>query len=265
MASILQVYEGVKDLINKEQKGFITPSVFNSFAQAAQSKIFNSLMNEAVTAKKLAKQGVDVGEGISFRERKKEDLNVFVTSSNYDNVSDNVISLPKYSAKIISIIDRGYTEDVPVLNEDGEETGAYETITYLTSDPDTTYEILNDQRLIQHVQISNLSAPTEGYKLALVTDKITLYPSAELVTVYYYSPVLSKNPIDQSTTKSSPFYAVDVFEQAGEVYSPDQSRDFVLPEHYVPELIYEIALMCGVRLRDQQVVAYVQQQIAPEA
>jgi hypothetical protein len=114
MASILQVYEGVKDLINKEQKGFITPSVFNSFAQAAQSKIFNSLMSDAITAKKLAKQGVDVGEGISFRERKKEDLNVFITSKNYDSVSDNVVPLPKYSAKIISIIDRGYTEEVSV-------------------------------------------------------------------------------------------------------------------------------------------------------
>jgi hypothetical protein len=265
MASILQVYEGVKDLINKEQKGFITPSVFNSFAQAAQSKIFNSLMNEAVTAKKLAKQGVDVGEGISFRERKKEDLNVFVTSSNYDNVSDNVVDLPKYSAKIISIIDRGYTEEIQPVDEDGNLSGEPYTITVMNNDPDSLYEILNDQRLIQHVQISNLSAPTSGYRVALVTDKITLYPEAELITVYYYSPVLSKNTIDQSVTKSSPFYAINVFLDAGEVYSPDQSRDFILPEHYVPELIYEIALMCGVRLRDQQVVSYVQQQIAPEA
>lgn len=263
MASILQVYEGVKDLINKEQKGFITPSVFNSFAQAAQSKIFNNLMSDAITAKKLAKQGVDVGEGISFRERKKEDLNVFITSKNYNSVSDNVVPLPKYSAKIISIIDRGYTEEVSVLDDDGNFIEV-QTITVSTNDPDTTYEILNDQRLIQHVQISNLSAPTEGYKLALVTDKITLYPSADLITVYYYSPVLSRSTEGTAVYEDSPYFAYDMYNQTIEIYDPVDSRDFILPEHYVPELIYEIALMCGVRLRDKEVLAYVQQQLAPE-
>jgi hypothetical protein len=109
-----------------------------------------------------------------------------------------------------------------------------------------------------------LSAPTEGYKLALVTDKITLYPSADLITVYYYSPVLSRSTTGTAVYEDSPYFAYDMYNQTIEIYDPFDSRDFILPEHYVPELIYEIALMCGVRLRDKEVLAYVQQQLAPE-
>ena len=32
MVSVVQVYNAVKNIANKEQKGFITPAIFNSFA-----------------------------------------------------------------------------------------------------------------------------------------------------------------------------------------------------------------------------------------
>jgi len=43
MASVNRVYTALKDLVNKDQKGFVSPAVFNSFAGLAQMNIFNRL------------------------------------------------------------------------------------------------------------------------------------------------------------------------------------------------------------------------------
>lgn len=257
MASVSQVYEGVRDLVNKEQKGFITPSVFNSFAQAAQTNIFNSLMNDMISGKKLAKQGVDVGEGVSFRERKREDLNHFITTQEYEGNS-SVIPLPDKCAKVISILDI----DGTLEEDDGE--GNVVTVADDVMDADFFYEILYDPSVLKNVLHSHLSAPTEGYKIAHVADRIHLYPNGTGgVTVTYYSPVLSKSMTDGTIFKTSPLFAFT--NTAGyETINPANSRDFILPEHYVPELIYEIANMCGVRLRDQEIIAYTQQKLASE-
>lgn len=250
MASVSQVYEGVRDLVNKEQKGFITPSVFNSFAQVAQTNIYNGLMNDMITGKKLAKQGVDVGEGVSFRERKREDLNHFVTNQTF-SANENYIPLPDNCAKVISIIDIDGSDDE----------GGYSDIL----DQDSIYEIVTDPSIIQHIMNSHLSAPTDGYKIAYVANNIYLYPN-DLggVLVHYYSPVLSTSVLDSSTIyKQSPLYAITDI-ASYEIMDANLSRDFILPEHYVPELIYEIAYMCGVRLRDQEIIAYTQQKLATE-
>ena len=41
MASVREVYNALNDLANKDQRGFVTPTEFNSFAPIAQQNIFN--------------------------------------------------------------------------------------------------------------------------------------------------------------------------------------------------------------------------------
>ena len=45
-ASVVTVYEAVRDLANKDQQGFVTDTEFNSFARLAQLNIFNGLFDE---------------------------------------------------------------------------------------------------------------------------------------------------------------------------------------------------------------------------
>ena len=71
MVSVLQVYTALKDLANKEQKGFITPQVFNSFAALAQMNVYNEMFSELVDAKRLMRQNL-TQEGISLSESKKK-------------------------------------------------------------------------------------------------------------------------------------------------------------------------------------------------
>ena len=59
MASVQRVYNALKDLVNKDQRGFITPSIFNRFASVAQMNVFNGLFDQQRTAVRMRRQQVD--------------------------------------------------------------------------------------------------------------------------------------------------------------------------------------------------------------
>ena len=252
MASSIQVYEALKDLINKEQRGFITPSVFNSFAQIAQVNIFNSILEDQIKAKQLAKQGVDVDDSTSMKIRKKEDINSFLFYSYEPGYGQfNSVDIPKNSAKIVAIWDADEF-DIP--------SGVFESV------QSTQYEIFHDQSALRDVINSHLSAPTESYRLALIADKIYIYGSDDFrIYISYYNPVCSKDLVTGDRVENfSP--SIGTFIQDGvELINIENTRDFVLPSHYTSEIIYEMARMIGIRLRDQDIIAYTQQKIFSES
>ena len=119
MASIDRVYRTVKNLANKEQKGFITPSVFNRFAVIAQQNIYNELFTELVEAKKLSRQNVDPGRDKSPRKRTLEDLSNFVVRlNNYTPSSSgsNVFLKPINFSRLISISKGGDRYNIDKTN-----------------------------------------------------------------------------------------------------------------------------------------------------
>jgi len=80
MVSVQAVYRTLQDLANKDQKGFITPAVFNRFAALAQINIYNELFQELVKAKQISRQNFDPGRDKSVRKQTLEDLSVFIVS-----------------------------------------------------------------------------------------------------------------------------------------------------------------------------------------
>ena len=60
MVSVIEVYTILKNLANKEQKGFITPAVFNSFASIAQRNIINEMFKELEGARRKNQAGQDL-------------------------------------------------------------------------------------------------------------------------------------------------------------------------------------------------------------
>ncbi len=59
MASVNRVYSALKDLVNKDQRGFVTPAVFNNFAQVAQMNIFNDMFDGFDRSKLTRLRNVD--------------------------------------------------------------------------------------------------------------------------------------------------------------------------------------------------------------
>ena len=100
--------------------------------------------------------------------------------------------------------------------------------------------------------LSNLSAPTEDFPIALVSDDIYVFPtSVSKIEVRYYK-IPQGRLSDGERSSSQPTY----------YDGTSADIDFELPEHYTSDLVYEIARMVGVNLRDADVATYASQEMA---
>jgi hypothetical protein len=106
---------------------------------------------------------------------------------------------------------------------------------------------------------STLSAPTTDRPVAFVSNEIVLYPKNVLrINLRYY-----KQPEGLTTAgvRTASLPKLGFTTVAGkEVYSDTGTIDFELPDHYVPDLVREMAMMVGINLRDQAVMNYSNQQ-----
>ena len=110
MISVIEVYNTVRDLCNKDQKGFVTPSVFNTFAEIAQQNVFSEMFRELSGAKQLRARNLDASGKDSVYRGVKDDISRFITEvelnselagTNY--VDANVFKRPTDLFKIASI------------------------------------------------------------------------------------------------------------------------------------------------------------------
>jgi hypothetical protein len=254
MISVIEVYNTVRDLCNKDQKGFVTPKVFNIFAEVAQQNVFTEMFKELSGAKQLRARNLDPSGSDSVYRSVKDDLSNFVTQAQITGsdsplfINSNTFNRPNDTYKIISL-----RYDV-----DGEENVASWA----------EVELIYDSEKIPHILNSNLSTPTAAYPVALISNVIQIFPSDELyvgsLVITYYRQPASKYPTavgafaygDVDTT-SGPRLTPSATMDDGFVV-PDilSSRHFELPEHYKGEIISEIAKMIGIRLRDEFITAY---------
>jgi len=231
MASIDRVYRTVKNLANKEQKGFVTPAVFNRFAVIAQNNIYNELFTELVDAKKISRQNLDPGRDKSVRKRTLEDLSPFVTRlHNYDTGEENIFYKPDNFSRLISM-------SVGNTNTNGYNLNK------------TNIEIVYDVEKMDRILGSNLSTPTQDFPVALVSDEIEVFPDTvtSIDITYYRTPGGMQNG---ALVDSPPqWVAEDLAVGNIEIASPS-SIDFMLPEHFSSELVYEICKMIGISIND---------------
>tara|TARA_R110002096_G_scaffold170211_2_gene342443 strand:+ start:1180 stop:1878 length:699 start_codon:yes stop_codon:yes gene_type:complete len=221
MVSIQSVYEAVKDLANKDQKGFVTPEIFNSFAKIAQLNIYYEIFQDLIEGNKGRKMNIDPSRNLSVVNRTKGDLSTFLTKTNLSK-SGGVFKKPEDTHSVVSI--------------------NYKT----SSTSKTVCHLIYDEDKIQHIINSTLSAPSVTFPVALIADSIEVFPTtiSKVELRYYRGP-------------STPSYQVEVanITAAAEIsfFNPSTSEDFELPYHYEQDLVYEIAKMIGLNVRDIQV------------
>ena len=69
--------------------------------------------------------------------------------------------------------------------------------------------------------------------------------------------------VDGESTDALPAYN-EILSQGISFFNPGSSLNFMLPSHYVTELVMEIAKLVGVNLRDPNVVGFATQEEASE-
>ncbi len=217
MILVQSVYEAVKNLANKDQKGFITPAQFNSFAKIAQLNIYYELFREFVEGKKLRRANVDGHGAFSLVERSKNDLAVFAEKKDLSKSRDG-FSKPEDYVMFINCAVKNAAK--------------------------TPVHILTDESKINHLLNSTLSAPSSTFPVAIMSDTIEVFPTTitKVTLRYYREPAL---PVYQSKTASLPNGAtVELFQDSG-------SSNFELPYQYEQELVAEIAKMVGINIKDK--------------
>lgn len=241
MASVNTVYTALKNLANKDQRGFITPAVFNSFAGVAQLNVYNSLFDKLALGNAARTRQLAGERETAPLKQIREDLAKFnkeVTISQTSS-ADQTFAKPAdlgriISAKTFGTFVLGQTTSIPI-------------------------DLIYDEAKIEYILRSTLSVPTETRPVALVSNVLEVYPtSIKKIKLRYYKLPESVSAISQARFPGPPTFRYFV-QGSLEMYDPSNSYDFELPDQYVPELVIEIAKMVGVNLRDSEVYAYAAQ------
>ena len=216
MINVVDIYNSVRDLCNKDQKGFVTPEVFTTFAGIAQQNIFNEMFTELTVAKKSRRAAIDPARDKSMYKMVEEDLAYFVRKR---FLSDQGI-------------EANITEE---FDDEGELINSYDNA-------DVSVSVFNKPSDLSKI-ISMRTDDSASIQLELV------YNVEDIDRILYSRQPRSLNPVTNETDFSStPIYQ----SLGGSINIPDivNCRHFELAEHYKNELIMEIAKMIGVRLRD---------------
>ena len=232
MASVLNVYRALKSLSNKEQKGFITQNVFNSFAPIAQRNVYNEMFRDFYASKQQSRQNLDNGRDRSQRKVTSEYLSMYIRDEPLQQLDGNLFEKPKLLNKAISIRTEG-------------EPG--------TSDERAMCEMLYDVERINAVLGSNLSTPTDAFPVAMIAKDIEIFPDTitEAYITYYALPT-SYDYTTGNISELDPQISID----ENNILSPFASRDFMIPDDFEAELLAEMCKMLGVRLRDTNLLQF---------
>eukprot|EP00918_Siedleckia_nematoides_P022684 GHVU01048851.1.p1 GENE.GHVU01048851.1~~GHVU01048851.1.p1 ORF type:complete len:251 (+),score=19.02 GHVU01048851.1:167-919(+) len=241
MASVYEVYITLKDLANKDARGMITPSQFNSFASIAQIKVYNDIFKEFESNKRLSLRQATAGRDKNRVKQLQEDLSVFSKSETITTSSTDlgVFTKPDDLARIISMSTFGDW--------------------FLDQTTTEAIQIIYDEEKLDLILRSVLSSPTEDTPVALISRDIQVFPTTvRKIKLRYYKTPEGVNPLTGAQVAMLPKFGYTTSAAGQEVYDITNSVDFELPDHYVPQLVLEISKMMGINLRDAEVFQYAQ-------
>lgn len=246
-ASINQVYNTVKRIANKEQRGFIKPTEFNTFAPLAQREVFEELMS--VYKSELGLQN----RGLGFLKDQFGGLQA---------VRDNLRPLAKYG-EILSSTSGGSANEFDYPSD-----YAYYINIYHTDDigVDRSADVIMPDQS-QSLSASTVLGPTDEFPVSIMGRTIEFLPdsiSGDVYIDYYKTPqgvsVTTGNPV-----ASDPIWAYsNPFASSVETYNPTNSIDFELPVTCTNFLVIKILSYVGINLREAELVAYAEQEQAQQ-
>lgn len=266
MIDVGRVYNIVRDIANKDQKGFVTPNVFNSFAQIAQTNVFNEMFKELRGSAAARRAGRDAGRDKSAYKMVEQDLSMYIQNTLF------AVSTDEYENEVADA--DGNVIDAVAVNPDGAFTfnrplNMVQDISMTVNNTNTSVEMVYDIEKVNRILNSNLSAPTEDFPVCLVMqDVYQVFPdTVPAVLLRYYRRPTSRFAVDNFITGdvlggidpvNPPSYAVIQlnFDTGQEIQDPNNSRNFDLPPQYLSEVVYEMCELIGINLRDPLLLQY---------
>jgi len=222
--NVNKVYRVVLAILNKEQRGYLTPDQFNRLGRQAQLDLFE-------------KSFYDYNRQLSKR-------NIQGVNSEYGDIADNIeekIDLFAESATLTLSSSGKYS--VPADH--------YRTVQLTTSDGLTEIEKIKKSEYTYYAS-SKLSAPSTSYPVYYFDNNL-----------FNILPASISNPvIDYIRVPADPIWGYTGGGGAAYVYASGSSTDFELHPSDETDLVIKILAYAGVIIKDPAVIQVAQQQEA---
>lgn len=237
-ASVNTVYQLVKRLANKDERGFFRPADFDVYAKQAQDDIFQEVLKEYTMAMANRQRYLQYAKGnYNSIEAIRDDLrNLYRDSVSLTQISANTFSFPS---------DYAYFVNAAVSGRE-----------CVVIDP------ADRQRYANSFQ----AAPSTSFPLAILKyDSVEILPSSVTsgVTLSYY-----KTPQGSTTaglpSVQSPTWGYTTVSNVS-IYNASTSINFELPPSLEYRLAQKVLFYLGIEIREADLVAIAQQQGDKEA
>lgn len=226
------VYKTVLSILNKEQRGYVTPSEFNKVAAQVQLEVFNSYFDDLSQLNKSVQVDIDYANKIDLLDEK---LAIFKTSSTFSGTyTGGIFPLPLSVSELGTVI----------------------------------YNEIELQR-VQRTELYNLNkspytAPSVSYPIYLYENgNLIVYPNTITSGIslnYVRKPV---DPIWGFTVGTRGQYIYDSGNYVPGIPSTG-SRSFELHEKEQTTVILKILMYSGVIIQNPQIVQMAAQQVQEE-
>ena len=214
--SIDTVYQRVQSILNKENRGYLTPQEFNLFANQAQLEIFEQYFFDLNQYERLPKKDTEYSNLVkTINERTSK----FKTSATL-TFTTSYFEMPSNMHKLGTVI---YNSTTPVEEIDQKNLLEY-TLSPLTS-PSTT----------NPVYIQNIKTTSSVWS-------VTVYPTSiqSLITATYI-----RKPVDASWTSQTVV--------GNALYDSGNSTNFELHDSEEANLVIKILLYAGLSIMDPNI------------
>jgi hypothetical protein len=233
------VYTTVLSILNKEQRGYLTPDEFNKIATQVQLEIFESFFEDYNQYIRMPKTNVEFA---SRMDHIREEFQVFEKNSNASAVTSNVYTQPT---------------DLHRFGSAFYEIG--------TNSPEL--EIVSKRDYHQQ-RLSPLTQPTTNFPVAIYQeDKLTVYPIATTPLVSDIGFNYIRKPLDVVWAYSSGSLGQYIYEPTNTgagVVPTTGSVNFEISESQQTEVILSILKYSGIVIRDPQIIQAAAQELQQE-
>ena len=230
--NVNKVYRVVLAILNKEQRGYLTPDQFNRLGRQAQLDLFEKSFydyNRQLTKRNI--QGVNSEYG-DIADNIEEKIDLFAKSSGLTLVSSGTYSAPA---------------------------DLYRTIQITTSNGLTEVEKIKKSEY-SYYSSSQLSAPSASYPVYYFDNNVfKVFPTSVSSPVINYIRIPA-DPIWGFTGGGASAFVYD--SSAYNESTGDGSRDFELHPSDETDLVIKILSYAGVIIKDPTVIQVAQQQEA---
>jgi hypothetical protein len=231
--NVNKVYRVVLAILNKEQRGYLTPDQFNRLGRQAQLDLFE-------------KSFYDYNRQLTKR-------NIQGVNSEYGDIADNIEEKIDLFAKsaTLTLANNATTVAAPA--------DLYRTVNITTSDRSTEIEKIKKSEYVYYAS-SQLSAPTASFPVYYFDNNVfNIFPASITNPVIDYIKIPS-DPVWGYTSGANASYTYN--SDAYDSETGSGSRNFELHPSDETDLVIKILALAGVIIKDPAVIQVAQQQEA---